>query len=93
MSNQRPQSHVEFLHDKEKKGAKYLQMEDDGVCSPCKIWKINNNEWKLKDNIHNYNKMENKSEKKSMNFNMNSKRIIKKQKKEYTLIGKGWVDE
>jgi len=43
MSNQRPQSHVEFLHDKEKKGAKYLQMGKDGVCSPCKVWKINNN--------------------------------------------------
>ncbi len=42
MSNQRPQSHVEFLHDKKKKGAKYLQMGSDGVCSPCKVWKINN---------------------------------------------------
>ena len=42
MSNQRPQSYVEFLHDKSKKDAKYLQIEEDGLCSPCKIWKINN---------------------------------------------------
>ena len=42
ISNQRPQSHVEFLHDKKKIGAKYLQMENDGICSPCKVWKINN---------------------------------------------------
>jgi N-acetyl sugar amidotransferase len=42
MSNQRPQSYVEFLHDKSKKGAKYLQIEEDGLCSPCKVWKINN---------------------------------------------------
>ena len=50
ISNQRPQSHIEFLHDKKKIGAKYLQMENDGVCSPCKVWKINNNmNWKKRN--------------------------------------------
>ena len=34
MSNQRPQSHVEFLHNKEKKDATYMTIENDGICSP-----------------------------------------------------------
>ena len=31
MSNQRPQSTVEFKHTKEKKGATYMKIDDDGI--------------------------------------------------------------
>lgn len=46
-SNQTPQSHVEFFHDKEKKGASYMPIDDHGICSPCKIRKVKNSiNWK-----------------------------------------------
>ncbi len=57
------------------------------------IWEKDKNKWKLKDNIYNHRKTENKSEKKLLNFKMNSKRTAKKQENQYTLIGRGWVDE
>ena len=51
MSNQRPQSHVEFLHNKEKKDATYMTIENDGICSPCKVWKVNNSmNWEKRHN-------------------------------------------
>jgi len=36
MSNQRPCSIPEFTHTRERKGARYLQIDDDNVCDACK---------------------------------------------------------
>ena len=35
MSNQRPASVPEFKHTRERKGAQYLQFNDDGICDAC----------------------------------------------------------
>ena len=36
MSNQRPASFPEFRHTRERKGAKYLHIDADGVCDACR---------------------------------------------------------
>ncbi len=36
MSNQRPASIPEFRHTRERKGAKYLHIDEDGVCDACR---------------------------------------------------------
>jgi N-acetyl sugar amidotransferase len=48
ISNQRPSSISEFFHNKERKGAKYLNInEKDGVCDACKQNDIKNQiDWK-----------------------------------------------
>jgi len=40
MSNQRPASIPEFFHTKERKNAKYLNINDDGICDACKHHEI-----------------------------------------------------
>ena len=35
MSNQRPSSIAEFKHTKNRKGAKYLNINNDGICDAC----------------------------------------------------------
>lgn len=40
MSNQRPASISEFFHTKERKNAKYLNINDDGICDACKYHEI-----------------------------------------------------
>ena len=40
MSNQRPASIPEFFHTNERKNAKYLNINDDGVCDACKHHEI-----------------------------------------------------
>ena len=43
MSNQRPSSISEFFHTKDRKGAKYLNIDNqDGVCDACKQNEIKN---------------------------------------------------
>ncbi len=42
MSNQKPFSMTEFSHTFARKGAKYMQINDDGICSACKVNKLNN---------------------------------------------------
>ena len=37
MSNQRPTSMPEFRHTKNRDGAKYLQIDGDGVCDACTV--------------------------------------------------------
>lgn len=36
MSNQRPASFPEFRHTRERKGAKYLHIDEEGVCDACR---------------------------------------------------------
>ncbi len=36
MSNQRPASVPEFKHTRDREGAKYMQIGDDGICDACK---------------------------------------------------------
>ena len=35
MSNQRPSSIAEFKHTKKREGAKYLNINNDGICDAC----------------------------------------------------------
>jgi len=51
MSNQRPSSISEFFHTKERKGAKYLNINSqDGICDACKQNDIKNNiDWKERE--------------------------------------------
>ena len=35
MSNQRPSSIPEFKHTKERKGAQYLNFDEEGICDAC----------------------------------------------------------
>jgi N-acetyl sugar amidotransferase len=37
MSNQRPSSYPEFSHNRERDGAKYLNIDDHGICDACKV--------------------------------------------------------
>jgi len=39
-SNQRPSSYPEFLHQRERRNAEYLKINDDGICDACKISKL-----------------------------------------------------
>ena len=39
MSNQRPNSYPEFYHQKDRKGAKYLNFDSAGVCDACNVSK------------------------------------------------------
>jgi len=50
ISNQRPASYPEFKHTRERKNAKYMNFNDDGVCDAC-------NQTKIKNSI-NWNKRE-----------------------------------
>ena len=36
MSNQRPASIPEFKHNKKRDGAKYMQIDRDGICDACR---------------------------------------------------------
>ena len=36
MSNQRPASYPEFRHTRERAGARYMHIDDDGVCDACR---------------------------------------------------------
>ena len=42
MSNQKPFSYREFTHTREKKDAKYMVIEKDGICTACKTYQLNN---------------------------------------------------
>ncbi len=42
LSNQRPASIPEFYHKKDRDGAKYLNINDDQICDPCKLNDIKN---------------------------------------------------
>ena len=37
MSNQRPSSYPEFSHTRDRDGAKYLNIDESGVCDACKV--------------------------------------------------------
>ena len=50
MSNQKPYSVSEFKHTFRRKGAKYMKIDDDGVCSACKVNKLNNSiDWNKRE--------------------------------------------
>ena len=52
MSNQRPSSISEFFHTKERKGAKYLNIDEkDGICDGCKqnYFKEKNIDWTIRE--------------------------------------------
>ena len=50
MSNQKPHSVSEFKHTFLRKGAKYMKIDDDGVCSACKVNKLNNSiDWNKRE--------------------------------------------
>ena len=40
MSNQKPFSISEFKHTFERKNAKYMRIDNDGVCTACKVNKL-----------------------------------------------------
>ena len=42
MSNQKPNSIPEFNHTASREGAKYMHINDDGICDACKYHKIKN---------------------------------------------------
>ena len=44
MSNQRPSSVPEFKHTKEREGAKYLRINDKGICDACIQGEIKKND-------------------------------------------------
>lgn len=51
MSNQRPSSYPEFRHTKERKGARYLNFDENGVCDACNACKEKNNiDWQDREN-------------------------------------------
>ena len=37
MSNQRPASYPEFLHTRDRAGANYMQIDEDGLCDACRV--------------------------------------------------------
>lgn len=43
MSNQRPTSIPEFTHKPDREGARYLHLDENGVCDPCNFAKIKEN--------------------------------------------------
>ncbi|SVB77903.1 uncharacterized protein METZ01_LOCUS230757, partial [marine metagenome] len=51
MSNQRPASVPEFKHIKERKGARYLAFNDQGICDACAQAEIKNNliDWESRE--------------------------------------------
>ena len=51
ISNQRPSSYPEFQHTKNRAGAKYMRIDNDGVCDACNQSKIKENiDWKSREN-------------------------------------------
>ena len=40
ISNQRPASYPEFKHTRERKNAKYMNFDKDGICDACNQAKI-----------------------------------------------------
>ena len=62
MSNQRPTSVPEFRHTRNRDGASYLQMDQEGICDACQQAKIKNSinwaerERELKDLLNKYRK-------------------------------------
>ena len=51
MSNQRPSSIPEYFHDKKRTEAKYLQIDEQGICDACRQAEIKNNniDWKVRE--------------------------------------------
>jgi N-acetyl sugar amidotransferase len=51
ISNQRPSSIPEFFHTKERKGAKYIRIDDkDGICDACKQNEVKNKiDWEVRE--------------------------------------------
>ena len=50
MSNQRPSSIAEFFHTKERKGAKYMTIDHNGICDACKQSEIKDSiNWKTRE--------------------------------------------
>ena len=50
MSNQRPASTPEFLHTRNRDGAKYLQIDENGICDACHHSAIKENvDWKERE--------------------------------------------
>jgi len=51
MSNQRPCSYPEFKHTKERAGAKYIHIDEEGTCDACKNHKIKEQtDWDAREN-------------------------------------------
>ena len=51
ISNQRPCSHPEFKHTRERAGAKYMHIDDDGICDACKNHEIKEQtDWDSREN-------------------------------------------
>ena len=50
MSNQRPASIPEFLHKPSREGAKYMHIDEDGVCDACKFAQVKSSiDWKKRE--------------------------------------------
>ncbi len=50
ISNQRPASYPEFKHTRDRKGAKYMNFDDEGVCDACNVAKQKNQiDWKKRE--------------------------------------------
>lgn len=50
MSNQKPNSIPEFNHTVSREGAKYMNINDDGICDACKYHKIKNQiDWNARE--------------------------------------------
>lgn len=50
MSNQRPASYPEFLHTKARAGAKYLHIDEEGVCDACRVSDMKNSvDWEARE--------------------------------------------
>jgi N-acetyl sugar amidotransferase len=51
ISNQRPASYPEFKHTKERKNAKYMNIDLDGICDACRQAEIKNSiDWEDREN-------------------------------------------
>ena len=52
MSNQKPNSIPEFNHTVSREGAKYMNINEDGICDACKYHKIKNQiNWKEREDL------------------------------------------
>jgi len=50
MSNQRPSSIAEFRHTRERKGAQYLKIDENGVCDACRYAEVKERiDWKTRE--------------------------------------------
>ena len=48
-SNQRPCSYPEFHHDRERKNANYLNINNEGICDACNVMPKNKINWKKRE--------------------------------------------